>query len=93
VAGEILDRGVKSLKKGGRVISTTLKSYPDETINFKGMFVEPHSRNLDLLTELIDKGKMKPYVSKYFTLDNAIDALKLNQEGKTRGKIVITINE
>ncbi len=93
VAGEILDRGVRSLKKGGRVISTTLKSYPDETINFKGMFVEPHSRNLELLTEWIDQGKLKPNVSKYFTLDNAIEALKLNHEGKTRGKIVITIND
>jgi len=91
VGGDILNRGVKALKKGGRVVSTTLKSFPDETLHFSGMFVEPHSRNLDLLTDWIDKGKLNPYVSKYFTLNNAIEALKLNREGRTRGKIVINM--
>ncbi|MGD0711699.1 MAG: NADP-dependent oxidoreductase [Bacteroidales bacterium] len=93
VGGEILNRGVKALKKGGRIISTTLKNFPDETLHFSGMFVEPHSRNLDLLTDWIDHGKLKPYVSKYFTLENAIEALKLNKEGRTRGKIVINMND
>jgi NADPH2:quinone reductase len=93
VGGKTKDKATPTIKKGGRVISTTTNSFPDETINFRGMFVEPHSKNMDQLTSWIEQGKMRPYVSKYFKLENAIEALKLNKEGKTRGKIVITINE
>lgn len=93
VGGETRDKGVPAIKKGGRVISTTAYKFHDETINFNGMFVEPHSRNLDHLTTMIDQGYLKPYVTKYFKFENAIEALKLNTEGRTRGKIVINISD
>ncbi len=91
--GETRDKGVPAVSKEGRVVSLTAREFPDKTINFTGMLVEPHSLNLELLTSWIEQGKLKPFVSKYFKFDHAIEALKLNQEGKTRGKIVVTIGD
>jgi len=93
VGGETMQRGLVSLKKGGRVISLTANKYSDESINFSGVFVEPNSKNLDELTRWIDQGKLAPYVSKYFPLEQAIEAIKLSQQGRTRGKLVITMSE
>jgi NADPH:quinone reductase-like Zn-dependent oxidoreductase len=91
--GETMTKSIASLRKGGRVISLTANKFHDESINFSGVFVEPHSKNLDELTRWIDLAKLAPYISQYFTLDKGIEALQLNKEGRTRGKLVITMNE
>jgi len=91
--GDTRDKGVYAIKKGGRVISLTSNQFPDKSINFMSMFVEPNSHQLQDLANWIDQGKLRVYVSKYFTLDNAIEALKLNQQGRTEGKIIISVHE
>jgi NADPH:quinone reductase-like Zn-dependent oxidoreductase len=90
--GETMEKGILSLKKDGRVISLTANKVADDYINFSGVFVEPNSKDLDELTRWINEGRLTPHVSRYFDLDQAIEALELNKEGRTRGKLVITMN-
>jgi NADPH:quinone reductase-like Zn-dependent oxidoreductase len=91
--GETLEKGILSLTKGGRVISLTTNRIANDFIDFSGVFVEPNSKDLDVLSGWINESKLTPFVSKYFNLDQAIEALQLNKEGRTRGKIVITMNK
>ncbi|MGJ3559143.1 zinc-binding dehydrogenase [Streptomyces sp. INA 01156] len=43
------------------------------------------------MSELAEQGAVRVHVSKTFPLERAADAHRLNQEGRTRGKIVVTV--
>jgi NADPH:quinone reductase-like Zn-dependent oxidoreductase len=90
--GQTMEKGILSLKKGGRVISLTTNKITNDFIDFNGVFVEPNSKDLDELTRWINEAMLTPYISKYFDLEQSIEALKLNKEGQTTGKIIITMN-
>jgi len=65
--GDTLQKSIKSLKNDGKLVSIT-KSKPDikPNIAFKYVFVEPNSKQLDHLRELIEEGKIKVPVSKIY---------------------------
>lgn len=89
--GDALQKSINALKDGGKLVSIT-KSKPDISSNiaFEYVFVEPNSKQLDHLRELVDEGKVSVPVSKTFSLENTEEALKQIQTLHTRGKIVIT---
>jgi len=89
--GDALQKSINALKDGGKLVSIT-KSKPDipSDIAFEYVFVEPNSKQLDHLRELVDEGKVSVPVSKTFSLENSEEALKQIQTLHTRGKIVIT---
>lgn len=89
--GDALQKSINALKDGGKLVSIT-KSKPDirSDIAFEYVFVEPNSKQLDHLRELVDEGKILVPVSKTFSLENTKEALKQIQTLHTRGKIVIT---
>lgn len=86
---ECLDH--KVLKKGGRLVSIT-NSNPDisDDIVFNYVFVEPNTRELDHLRELVEKGKLSVDVTVTFSLDDVPKAMRQIESLHTRGKIVIT---
>ncbi|MDZ7720301.1 MAG: NADP-dependent oxidoreductase [Balneolaceae bacterium] len=88
--GDALQRSLKTLKNGGKLVSIT-KSNPDidSNIDHEYVFVEPNSKQLDHLRELVDDDKISVPVSKTFSLDQAAEALKQIQTLHTKGKIVI----
>jgi len=43
------------------------------------------------ISQLATDGKVKPQVTKVFPLRETVDALRLNEEGRTRGKIVVQV--
>jgi len=88
--GDTLQKSIKSLKNDGKLVSIT-KSKPDikPNIAFKYVFVEPNSKQLDHLRELIEEGKIKVPVSKIYSLEETKEALKQIQSLHTKGKIVI----
>jgi NADPH:quinone reductase-like Zn-dependent oxidoreductase len=55
-----------------------------------GLTVKP---NLDLafMKELIEAGKVKPVVDRYFPLAETAEAFRYYGEGHARGKVVITV--
>jgi NADPH:quinone reductase-like Zn-dependent oxidoreductase len=56
------------------------------------MFVaREHYEELQLLTELIEAGKITPVIDRTYPLSEAADAIRYLEQGHARGKIVITI--
>jgi NADPH:quinone reductase-like Zn-dependent oxidoreductase len=56
------------------------------------MFVaREHYEELQLLTELIEAGKITPVIDRTYPLSEAADAIRYLEQGHARGKVVITI--
>ncbi|MGW3933684.1 zinc-binding dehydrogenase, partial [Streptomyces microflavus] len=55
-------------------------------------FVRPDAADLAQLAELAEQGIVTVHVDRVFPLEQAADAYRLNQEGRTRGKIVVTVD-
>lgn len=86
---ECLEHSV--LKKGGRLVSiTNSKPEVSEDIDFTYVFVEPNTRQLDHLRELVENGKLSIEVTDTFGLDQVGEAMRRIESLHTRGKLVIT---
>ncbi|MFC3995218.1 NADP-dependent oxidoreductase [Nocardiopsis sediminis] len=55
------------------------------------VFVRPDGADLSALVDLVEAGKVTVDVEKVFPLERAADAMRLNAEGHTRGKIAIEV--
>jgi NADPH:quinone reductase-like Zn-dependent oxidoreductase len=53
--------------------------------------VRPDAEDLLRLSELAEQGVVSVHVSETFPLERAADAYRRNQEGRTRGKIVVAV--
>ncbi|MEU5951233.1 NADP-dependent oxidoreductase [Streptomyces sp. NPDC047525] len=58
---------------------------------FAGVLVEPDAEGLQALAELIDAGRIRPYVEETFPLAEAGKAHELVATGHVQGKIVLTV--
>ncbi|MFF4714699.1 NADP-dependent oxidoreductase [Streptomyces eurythermus] len=56
------------------------------------VFVRPDADDLARLSEWADQGVLSVHVQQTFPLERTADAHRLNQEGHTRGKIVVTVD-
>ena len=52
---------------------------------------QPNAAQLSEITELIDAGKVKPFVETVLPLSEARQAHEMSQSGRTRGKIVLQV--
>lgn len=96
VGGETFDRSFRVLKPGGRVItiaaSEEAEAANDERKKHAFFIVEPNQKQLIEVTNLIDAGKLKPFVDAVVPLAEAASAYNgtvKNRHG--RGKIAIEI--
>jgi NADPH:quinone reductase-like Zn-dependent oxidoreductase len=95
IGGDTQERSWSVLKKGGVLISTV--SPPSKqtasTYGVRGeiLFVQPNSRQLTEITQLIDAGKIKLNVETVFPLTDVQKAHDLGQKGQIRGKIVLQV--
>lgn len=91
VGGDALKASANLLAPEGRLASIA----DPEVVNFGGhyWFVRPDSQDLQHLSDLADQGALTVHVSETFPLDRAADAHRLNQEGRTRGKIVVRVSQ
>ena len=48
--------------------------------------------DLEILTELLDSGKIVPVIDRIYALSEVPDAMRYLGEGHARGKIVISIS-
>ncbi|MFI5571472.1 NADP-dependent oxidoreductase [Streptomyces sp. NPDC051740] len=90
VGGDALKASANLLAPEGRLASIT----DPEAVSYGGRywFVRPDPRDLQHLSDLADQGTITIHVSETFPLERAADAHRLNQEGRTRGKIVVTMS-
>lgn len=52
---------------------------------------KPNQKDLLLLKELLESGKIKPVIDKYFPLSDVPDAIRYVEAGHASGKVVITV--
>ncbi len=90
VGGDTLKDSVELLAPGGRLVSI---ADPD-VVGFGGQyyFVRPDAADLAHLSELVEQHVVSLHVSETFPLERAAEAHRLNAEGRTRGKIVVTVD-
>ncbi|MFJ5016737.1 NADP-dependent oxidoreductase [Streptomyces griseoluteus] len=90
VGGETLKVSAQLLAPGGRLASI---ADPDVTAyGGRYWFVRPDAEDLARLSQLADQGAVSVHVDKTFPLEQTAEAQRLNQEGRTRGKIVVTVS-
>jgi len=89
-SGETLQQSLQALKSSGKLVSILNHGEElDKSIDFKYVFVEPNSSQLDRLREIAETDRLRVHVSNTYTLDEAAEALKDIQSSHTKGKIVV----
>ncbi len=82
------------LKKGGRLISILALQHnvlKEKGVEANYLFVRPDHEQLVKIGKMVEAGQLKPYITKTFPLDQAVQALDLIQTGHTEGKIVLKV--
>ncbi len=95
VGGNVQERSLKVIKKGGRLVTTVQPQNQEEAkeknIRIEGFLTQSVPEELEQIKQLIDSGKVKPVVSKIMPLKDAAKAQELSEEGHPRGKIVLQV--
>ncbi|GAA3453559.1 NADP-dependent oxidoreductase [Dactylosporangium matsuzakiense] len=96
IGGDVGDRSLDVLRPGGLLLSLVGRGDRRMTdlaaargLRFEGISVEPDHHGLERLAALIDRGAVRPHVSRAFPLAEAHRAHEL-LDGTTQGKIVLT---
>ncbi|GKQ34011.1 NADP-dependent oxidoreductase [Streptomyces sp. A012304] len=89
VGGDTLKVSANLLAPEGRLVSIA----DGDVVDYGGryLFVRPDPTDLTRLAELAEQGVVDVHVSHTFPLERAADAHRLSEEGRTRGKIVVTV--
>jgi NADPH:quinone reductase-like Zn-dependent oxidoreductase len=89
VGGDTLKVSANLLAPEGRLTSIA----DPEAVAYGGRyaFVRPDPRDLGHLTDLVEQGVVSVHVSRTYPLERTADAQRESQEGRTRGKIVVTV--
>ncbi|MGJ5896048.1 alcohol dehydrogenase [Streptomyces sp. V2] len=90
VGGDALKASVNVLSGDGRLASIA----DGDVLGYGGRYfwVRPDTADLTRLSELAEQGVVSVHVSRTFPLEQAAEAYRLNEEGRTRGKIVVTVD-
>lgn len=89
IGGDTLKVSAQLLAPEGRLASIA----DGEVVGYGGVyfFVRPDAEDLTRLAELAEQGVVSVHVSETFPLERAADAHRLSEQGRTRGKIVVTV--
>ncbi|MFF9096463.1 NADP-dependent oxidoreductase [Streptomyces sp. NPDC014802] len=91
VGGDALQASVTLLAPGGRLASIA----DPEVLAYGGRYfwVRPDTDDLRKLSDLAEQGVVSVHIDETFPLERAADAHRRSQEGRTRGKIVVTVGD
>jgi alcohol dehydrogenase len=98
VGGEVYKRSFGVLKRGGMVVSLVQNSPDQELMSKFGaasdfFIAQVDSASLRNLTELVDKGALKPQIDREFPLEQAREACVYVEQEHPKGKVVVRIKE
>jgi NADPH:quinone reductase-like Zn-dependent oxidoreductase len=95
IGGDTQQRSYGVLKPGGRLVATSQPPSDAEAakhhVQATMMQMKAAATNLTQLTELLDAGKIKTFVSKTYPLAKVRDAWTELIAGHTRGKTVLEV--
>lgn len=89
VGGDAVGASLPVVKSARRIVSVADMSVADHGGHH--LWVRPDHGDLAELARLADEGELSVRVERTFPLAEAAEAWRLNQEGRTRGKIVLTV--
>lgn len=99
MGGDYIDRSLKSLKKGGILISipSATNAEVEEKAAKAGCIgvrfsLKNNQKDMKAIAGLLESGELKPHISKRFTIDQIKEAHEELEKGHTKGKIVITMD-
>ncbi|MFD9095869.1 NADP-dependent oxidoreductase [Streptomyces collinus] len=94
LGGQNAERSLKVLRAGGRLITLPgpddVPAAPD-SIRAVWMLVEPDHLGLREIAALVERGALKPVVDTVLPLAEAAKAHEIGEQGRTTGKIVLTV--
>ncbi|WP_374775934.1 NADP-dependent oxidoreductase [Streptomyces sp. NBC_01310] len=94
IGGDYGQRSLKVLKPGGHLV--TLPG-PDgipadaQGVQAAWVIVEPDLKGLEEIAALVEQGLLKPLIDTVLPLEQAAKAHELGEQGRTTGKIVLTV--
>ncbi|MEU3916309.1 NADP-dependent oxidoreductase [Streptomyces sp. NPDC029721] len=94
LGGEIAERSLSVLREGGRLVTLPgPDDVPADTRGFRAhwVLVEPDRLGLREIAALADDGVLKPLVETVLPLEQAAKAHEIGEQGRTTGKIVLTV--
>lgn len=95
LGGEPFRQSFSVLRKGGIIASVS--NQPDEElmrryeVNAKFILGHPTTERLGIVTKYLQEGVLVPNISRVFPLDEAIEALDYQQNGRSGGKIILAV--
>ncbi|WP_086867454.1 NADP-dependent oxidoreductase, partial [Streptomyces viridochromogenes] len=99
LGGETAVRSLRVLRPGGVVVSIIpvgSDEFPEEAarlgVRAVRMLVDADRADLRSLVDLIEQGKLRATVERTFPLSDAAEAHALGDQGRTTGKLVLTVD-
>ncbi|MBI3486244.1 NADP-dependent oxidoreductase [Candidatus Daviesbacteria bacterium] len=95
VGGDVANKSLDVLKKGGIFVSMVAQIPPEQALQ-KGVTAisqntSTTSKKLERLAELIDSGKIKVLIDKVFSLEQVKEAFDYLEHSHPKGKVVVKI--
>jgi NADPH:quinone reductase-like Zn-dependent oxidoreductase len=94
-----LRRSLRTLRPGGLLVAVPSGSDPaiaeearEQGLRMTGFLVEPDQAGLRELAALVESGRLRPEVASVLPLADAAKAHELVATGRTRGKVVLTVD-
>ncbi|MGW7439338.1 NADP-dependent oxidoreductase [Streptomyces sp. NPDC054849] len=94
IGGDHGQRSLKVLKPGGHLVTLPgPDGIPADTrgVQAAWVLVEPDLKGLEEIATLVEQGLLKPLVDTVLPLEHAAKAHELGEQGRTTGKIVLTV--
>lgn len=95
IGGETATRSFAVVKKGGVMVSTVGAANAELAaqagIRAVNMVSKGNSADLSELAGFVERGEMKPRMGEVFSLEEAREAQDASQEGRAKGKILLTV--
>ncbi|EYT61732.1 NADPH:quinone reductase [Dietzia sp. UCD-THP] len=99
IGGEYSTRSLRTLRPGGILVSILpvgsddlLREADDLGVRAIRMLVDSSRHDLMSLTDLVDRGELRASVSDVFPLEQAAEAHRRGETGRTTGKMVLTLD-
>jgi NADPH:quinone reductase-like Zn-dependent oxidoreductase len=97
IGHDTLEKSYAAVKRGGVVVTVAGQPSAEKAAQYgiQALYAtaNPSTATLNEIAALIDSGKVKVHISKVFPFADVKEALVLNEEGHTRGKISLHISD
>ncbi|MGC0317557.1 NADPH:quinone reductase-like Zn-dependent oxidoreductase [Kitasatospora acidiphila] len=99
VGGEVAERSLRVLKRGGQLVSIALSSWVADLtgqaaalgVRVTPLLVEADQAGMLEIRDLIESGRLRPVVEAVFPLTDAPKGHALGDTGRVTGKVVLTV--